>query len=90
MIPRILVAVLATLMGCVACTNESTTDIDGAQSPWMLVDDFESGLEHWTNIDAENNTNPHVPNPQISEIRTDWRTSRPRTFQATTMTRLSR
>jgi hypothetical protein len=58
-------------MGCVACANESTTDIHGVQSPWMLVDDFESGLEHWTKIDAENNTNPHVPNPQISEIRTE-------------------
>ncbi|MDX1515999.1 MAG: hypothetical protein R3288_04120, partial [Woeseiaceae bacterium] len=46
--------------------------VDSA-SPWLLVDDFESGdtLESWTNIDVQNDTNPHVPDPQISEIRRD-------------------
>ena len=73
MTPRILVAVFSVILGCVACTNESTTDIDGAQSLWMLVDDFESGLEHWTHIDVENNTDPFVPDPQIAEIRIDAR-----------------
>ncbi len=43
------------------------------QSPWLLVDDFESEqvLERWTNIDVQNDTDPHVPNPQISEVRDD-------------------
>jgi len=42
-------------------------------SPWLLIDDFESGsaLNNWTNIDVQNDTDPHVPNPQISEIRHD-------------------
>ena len=38
-----------------------------------MIDDFESrdSLSGWTNIDVQNDTNPHVPNPQISEIRQD-------------------
>jgi len=71
MIPRALIAVVVALFLCVACANESTISIDGTQSLWILIDDFESGLEHWTKIDAENNTNPHVPNPQVSEIRSE-------------------
>ncbi|MBT8082795.1 MAG: hypothetical protein KJO56_10260, partial [Gammaproteobacteria bacterium] len=37
------------------------------------VDDFESGptLDGWTNIDAQNDTDPHVPSPQIFEIHVD-------------------
>lgn len=44
-----------------------------SRSSWLLIDNFESGdaLESWTNIDVQNDTNPHVPNPQISEIRHD-------------------
>lgn len=71
MMPRTLIAVLAVLSGCVACTNESTVDSDVTQSPWMLVDDFESGLGQWTHVDVENNTDPFVPDPQIAEIRID-------------------
>ena len=41
---------------------------------WLLVDDFESGLEHWTHVDVENNTDPFVPDPQIAEIRIDAKT----------------
>ena len=41
---------------------------------WLLVDDFESGLEGWTHIDVENNTDPFVPDPQIAEIRIDAQT----------------
>ena len=73
--PRI-TTILGALLGFAACTNISTTDIDRAQSPWMLVDNFEAGpvLEGWTNIDAQNDTDPHVPNPQISEIRSEPKT----------------
>lgn len=40
-------------------------------APWVLVDNFETdpGLERWTAVDAQNDTNPHVPNPQILEVR---------------------
>lgn len=46
-------------------------ETDRNASPWLLVDDFESGpaLQGWANVDAQNDTEPHVPNPQISEIR---------------------
>lgn len=41
------------------------------QISWRLVDDFEASmaLQHWTNIDALNETNPFIANPQITEIR---------------------
>ena len=50
--------------------------MDEARSAWSLVDDFETGQlsERWTNIDAQNDTDPHVPNPQISEVRSDPKT----------------
>ena len=56
-----------------ACEDDSAVEKGYSRSPWLLVDDFESGdaLEGWTNIDVQNDTNPHVPNPQISEIRHD-------------------
>ena len=41
---------------------------------WLLVDNFESGLEQWTHVDVENNTDPFVPDPQIAEIRIDAQT----------------
>lgn len=65
--------VFGALLVFSGCTNESTSDIDGPQSPWLLVDDFESGavLERWTNIDVQNDTNAYVPSPQISEIHED-------------------
>lgn len=71
MSPRIFVAIFVALLGCVACASESTIDINSAQSLWILIDDFESDLKHWTKIDADNNTDPHIPNPQISEIRSE-------------------
>jgi hypothetical protein len=42
---------------------------------WLLVDDFESGLERWTHVDVENNTDPFVPDPQIAEIHSDTQTN---------------
>ncbi|MGB5331359.1 MAG: hypothetical protein WBM80_09565 [Woeseiaceae bacterium] len=67
------VAGIIALLLCASCTNLSTLDADSGHSPWLLVDDFESGksLDNWTNIDVENDTDPHVPNPQISEIRSE-------------------
>jgi len=52
----------AVMMGC----------SDGSSS-WVLVDDFEGGAHtpNWTHIDVQNETDPFVPNPQISDIRSD-------------------
>jgi len=68
---RTFIAIVCALLVCAACTNGSTADIDGSQSSWLLIDDFESGLERWTSIDAQNDTDPYVPDPQISEVRSD-------------------
>ena len=56
-----------------ACVSSMPVGTVHASSPWVLVDDFESGpaLEGWVNIDAQNDTDPHVPNPQISETHAD-------------------
>ena len=66
---------LAALM-CVACTYQSKTDTDGIPTRWLLVDNFEAAqaLHGWTNIDVQNDTDPFVPNPQISEIRVEAET----------------
>ena len=70
-IPSLLV--LPALLLSAACENDSMVDAGASGSPWSLIDDFESSdtLEGWTNTDAQNDTNPHVPNPQISEVRLD-------------------
>jgi hypothetical protein len=43
------------------------------QSPWLRVEDFESddALQRWTNIDVQNETDPHVPHPQVTVIRSE-------------------
>jgi hypothetical protein len=41
---------------------------------WLLVDDFETGLDQWTHVDVENNTDPYVPDPQVAEIKVDEET----------------
>ena len=54
--------------------DRPTADLEERQSMWLLVDDFESGLDRWTHLDVENNTDPFVPDPQIAEIRVDAQT----------------
>ncbi|MBT8083885.1 MAG: hypothetical protein KJO19_10590 [Woeseia sp.] len=67
--------VVAVLSFCTACEEESTLAAHGKESAWLLIDDFETEtLEGWTNIDVQNDTNPHVPDPQISEIRRELET----------------
>ena len=58
---------------CSASTMQSTLAAGGSQSPWLLVDDFESedGLKSWVNIDVQNETDPHVPDPQVTVIRSE-------------------
>lgn len=50
---------------------------DERDSSWLLIDNFESDttLSAWMNIDAQNDTDPYVPNPQVSEIHEDPETS---------------
>jgi len=46
---------------------------NGELPAWQLIDDFETdqSLKAWTRIDAQNETDPFVPNPQISDIRVE-------------------
>ena len=46
----------------------------GASSEWVLVDDFESQetLSDWTHVDAQNETDPFVPDAQVSEITLEY------------------
>lgn len=74
MMRKIWIVVLAAISGSVACVNDSKDGVEGMQSPWLLVDDFESGLAQWTHVDVENNTDPFVADPQIAEIRVDPQT----------------
>ena len=57
-----------------ACTDKSVEQPEEHESTWLLIDDFESGLEQWTHVDVENNTDPFVPDPQVAEIRVDAKT----------------
>lgn len=52
-----------------ACT--SLKDHTESASPWQLVDDFEhpESIENWIKLDTDNNTQPYVTNPQVTEIR---------------------
>jgi hypothetical protein len=67
---------LLVILACSACSNPTTIDADESAISWLLVDDFEAAqtLQGWTNIDVQNDTDPFVPNPQISEIRIESET----------------
>jgi hypothetical protein len=62
---------LLVVLACSACSNPTTIDTDETVISWLLVDDFEAAqtLQGWTNIDVQNDTNPFVPNPQISNVQ---------------------
>lgn len=54
-----------------ACTSISPLSDDASGNAWILVDNFEAqeSLDGWTVLDTQNDTDPFVPNPQITEIR---------------------
>jgi hypothetical protein len=76
---RSLARAIAVVLGacmlslCSACTIQPKAATGGDRPPWLLVDDFESDqpLDSWTNIDVQNETDPHVPDPQITVVRTE-------------------
>ena len=49
------------------------TSCDQVKNPWSKIDDFESSnpLENWTLVDIQNETNPKVENPQVTEVRSN-------------------
>ncbi|MBT8068507.1 MAG: hypothetical protein KJO09_14790 [Gammaproteobacteria bacterium] len=64
------------MLVCASCASRVTADAGGSSSLWLLIDDFESEdpLRDWTNIDIQNETDPHVPDPQVTDIRGDVET----------------
>ena len=64
---------IGVLLVFLACPREGVTGTDGDNRPWILVDNFESGMDlwGWSNIDAQNDTDPHIPDPQVAEVRVD-------------------
>jgi len=68
-------ATIARIAGCFAlliCAGCATTP-SGAVSNWVLVDSFErqSELAGWIKIDAQNETQPYVADPQVAIIDRD-------------------
>ncbi|MEP0367660.1 MAG: hypothetical protein ABJN36_12780 [Cyclobacteriaceae bacterium] len=53
-------------------------DNGDATADWFKIDDFESSnpLESWTLVDTQNETNPKVENPQVTEVRDEDRGNR--------------
>ena len=64
---------MSVTLAFAACSAQEPADVVEGNPTWLLVDNFESGvsLDGWTNLDAQNDTDPHVPNPQVAELRTD-------------------
>ena len=45
---------------------------ENSEHHWILIDDFEqSEALLWTKADTQNDTDPHLPTPQVTEIRTE-------------------
>jgi len=58
-------------LACVSCGPNAAETTSQPDRAWVLVDDFEAApsLKAWTNLDVQNETNPFVPDPQITELR---------------------
>ena len=64
----------------VCCTAKSVSGQESAlhnssepNAEWILIDDFESTspMDSWTLVDTQNETDPNVENPQITEVRSE-------------------
>lgn len=53
------------LIGCLILAAQSQSN------EWIKIDDFESAtpLQDWTLIDTQNDTDPRIENPQVTEVR---------------------
>lgn len=65
---------LALFTGCLtACVTPAPRQQSTDQNSWTLAENFESddALADWTIFDADNQTDPFVPNAQVSEVRAE-------------------
>ncbi|MDA8708180.1 hypothetical protein N9M10_02290 [Hellea sp.] len=62
---------LITTIALASCSAESPDTSAATSAQWQLVNNFEQpdALEAWTNIDVQNETDPFVPNAQVTEVR---------------------
>lgn len=61
---------LKTLLFAILALTAHLSFAETQKSNWLLIDDFETPTLHgWSIADTQNDTNPHVPNPQVTEIR---------------------
>lgn len=62
----LVIAIAALFQSCTPKAND-------VSSAWIFVDNFESSSSEgaWIHIDTQNETDPFIPNPQISEIRVE-------------------
>lgn len=69
---HICLAILACA-GLGGCASTSVESASQSASQWQLIDDFEgpNALNDWTTVDPQNETEPFVPNPQITEVRSE-------------------
>ena len=66
--------VIFFLVVLIMCTRLAfAEDIIGQKELWIKIDDFESKnpLSDWTKYDAQNETDPYIKNPQVTEIRVE-------------------
>lgn len=61
---------LALLLSAILLNLEAQSQ---ESDQWIKVDDFESpsSLQNWTLVDTQNETNPRIDNPQVTEVRYD-------------------
>lgn len=70
--PSPLIRNLAILVMCIVPVTSSASN-----SEWLKVDDFEnaaSTLSTWTKIDLQNQTDPKIETPQVTEVRQEFET----------------
>ncbi|MEM7763065.1 MAG: hypothetical protein AAF290_03230 [Pseudomonadota bacterium] len=66
---RLLLVFSLVLLSACTLTHRGGKEVN--TQDWLLVDNFESGLNAWTHLDVDNQTDPFVPNPQVAEIQSD-------------------
>jgi len=61
------------LLLSVSQTHSSDESILPRKTQWLLIDNFEqtTPLLNWLKMDTDNNTEPFVSNPQVTEVRTE-------------------
>ena len=65
------------LLTSVFYAHSSDSAFLSTETQWLVVDDFEqpSPLSNWLKMDTDNNTQPFVHHPQVTEVRLEKQTN---------------